>query len=276
MNHLEQIFTQKKPIIGMVHLRPLPGSPMYDKDGLNMKKVLEIALEEAKKLEAAGVDGVQVENIWDYPFLRGDKIGHETAAALAVAACEVGHAVQVPVGIDCHLNGGQAALAAAAASGAKWIRIFEFVNAYVSHAGITQAIGGELARMRMALGAQEVKFFCDVNVKHGSHYMIHDRTVMDQAKDNEDEGAEVLIVTGFETGKAPTVDKVEECKAHVRLPVLLGSGTTTQNACALLGAADGAIVGSWFKEENNWKNPVSYARTKEFMDEVRSLREECR
>ncbi len=28
---LKSIFTYEKPIIGMVHLRPLRGSPMYDK-----------------------------------------------------------------------------------------------------------------------------------------------------------------------------------------------------------------------------------------------------
>ncbi len=272
MDVLKGIFSEQKPIIGMVHLRALPGSPMYNPAEMNMQKILEIAVDEAKKLEAAGVDGVQVENIWDYPFVKGDAVGYETASALAVAANVVGNAVSIPVGVDCHLNGGKAALAAAATSGAKWIRIFEFVNAYVSRAGITEAIGGELARLRLQLQAPEVKFFCDVNVKHGSHYIIHDRSVMEQAKDNEEQGAEALIVTGFETGKAPTAEKVLECKQHVSLPVLLGSGTNTANAKELLTAADGAIVGSWFKEENNWKNPVSYDRTKDFMEAVFELR----
>ena len=86
---LKNIFKNEKPIIGMIHLKPLPGSPMYDPTVMDFKKVLEIAVEEAKIMEAAGVDGVQVENIWDYPYLRGDKIGYETPAALAVAASKV-------------------------------------------------------------------------------------------------------------------------------------------------------------------------------------------
>ncbi len=270
-NPVENIFINKKPIIGMVHLRPLPGAPLYDPAKMDFKKVLEIAVEEAKKLEAAGVDGVQVENIWDFPFLKAENVGYETAAALAVAASKVMDVVSIPVGVDCHLNGGEAALAAATASGAKFVRVFEWVNAYVSHAGITEAIGGKLARMKNALRS-DVEFFCDVNVKHGSHYIIHDRSVMDQAKDNVDEGAQVLIVTGFETGKAPSVEKVLECKSHVNVPVLLGSGITTENAYELLGASDGAIVGSWFKEGNNWKNPVDYDRTRDFMKEVERLR----
>ena len=30
---LEETFGSRKPIIGMVHFRPLPGSPHYDADG---------------------------------------------------------------------------------------------------------------------------------------------------------------------------------------------------------------------------------------------------
>lgn len=273
MNPLRKIFKNEKPIIGMIHLKPLPGSPLYDPTAMDFQKVLSVAVEEAKILEAAGVDGVQVENIWDYPYLKGEKIGYETSAALAVAASKVMDSVSIPVGVNCHLNGGMAALAAATAAGAQWIRVFEWVNAYVSHAGITQGIGGELARYKKSLQSP-VEFFCDINVKHGSHFMIHDRTVMDQAKDAVDEGAEVLIVTGFETGKAPSVDKINECKGHVSVPVLLGSGITTENAYELLSVSDGAIVGSWFKEGNNWKNPVDFDRTKAFMDEVQRLRKD--
>lgn len=271
-SELASIFTKEKPIIGMIHLRPLPGSPLYDPHTMNMDRIIETAVEEAKILESAGVDGLQVENIWDYPYLKGEKIGSDTAAALAVASCKVKEAVSIPIGVNCHLNGGEVALSCAVASGAKWIRVFEFVNAYISHTGLTEGIGGRIARLRSFLKADEIKLFCDVNVKHGSHFIISDRSVAEQARDAESEGAEVLIITGFETGKAPTPDKVKECASSVSLPILLGSGTTTENAQTLLSASDGAIVGSWFKEDNNWKNPISFERTKRFMDEVNQLR----
>lgn len=80
MRQLQSIFREKKPIIGMVHLRPLPGSPMYDPASMDMTKILEIAVDEAKKLQDAGVDGVQVENMWDIPYNRPEDIGYETAA----------------------------------------------------------------------------------------------------------------------------------------------------------------------------------------------------
>ena len=270
---LIDIFHVTKPIIGMIHLRPLPGAPLYNPVNLNMDDVVEIAVDEALTLQSAGVDGLQIENIWDYPYLKGARIGHETTAALAVATTKVKEAVQVPVGVNCHLNAGMQALAVATAVGAQWIRVFEWVNAYVSHAGITEGIGAELSRYRGFLKADGIRFFCDVNVKHGSHFIVFDRTLAEQAHDAESEGAEVLIVTGFETGLPPTAEKVRELTEHVGVPVLIGSGTTEHNVVELLRYADGAIVGSAFKQDNNWKNAVDLTRARVFMDRVRELRE---
>lgn len=269
---LVEIFQVPKPIIGMVHLRPLPGAPLYDPRRMSMDDVIAIAIDEAQRLEAAGVDGLQIENIWDYPYLKGEQVGHETTAALAVAACKVRSAVKIPIGINCHLNAGIQALSAAVAAGAKWIRVFEWVNAYVSHAGITEGIAGTLARHRAALKAEEVRFLCDVNVKHGSHFIISDRSFAEQAHDAETEGADMLIVTGFETGQPPTPDKVREFAQHVSIPVLIGSGMTKENAPQLLQYADGAIVGSYFKRDHTWKQAVDEVAAREFMEVVKQFR----
>lgn len=273
---LTGIFSVPKPIIGMIHLKPLPGAPLYNPAHYSMHDVIEIAVEEAIKLEAAGVDGLQVENIWDYPYLKGAAVGHETTAALAAAAIQVKDAVNIPIGINCHLNAGHQALAVACAVGAQWIRVFEWVNAYVSHAGITEGIGSEISRYRSQLQAQDVKFFCDVNVKHGSHFIVSDRTPVELAHDAESEGAEVLIVTGFETGKAPTAERVRELTDAVTAPVLIGSGTTRENVVELLQYADGAIVGSYFKRDNQWKMPVDEQVARDFMDTVKEFREGIR
>lgn len=273
---LNQIFKEVKPIIGMVHLRALPGSPLYDPSAMDMKKILSIAVEEAKILESAGVDGLQAENIWDYPYAKDNRISYECTAALAVAVHEIASMASIPVGVNCHLNGGEAALACAVAGQAKWIRVFEWSNAYISQVGFVDAIGPKVARMRNNLRAKDVLCMCDVNVKHGSHFIISDRTVEEQARDAEAQGADVIIVTGFETGSAPTPEKVGSCKDAVKIPVILGSGMTTDNACELLSRADGAIVGSWFKADNNWKNPVDYNRTRDFMKQVQLVRDGLR
>ncbi len=272
MDALTEIFDVPKPVIGMVHLRPLPGAPRYDPASMGMDRIADMAVREAEQLARAGVDGLQIENIWDYPYLPGARIGHETTAALAVVAAQVCAAVDLPVGINCHLNGGPQALAAAVAAGARWIRVFAWVNAYISHAGLIEGIGAELARYREALKASQIKFLCDVNVKHGSHFIVSDRPVVEQARDAESEGAEALIVTGFETGKSPSPDRVRELRQAVGVPVLIGSGMTQDNVPDLLRYADGAIVGSAFKVGQQWKAPVDEVAARTFMDAVKAFR----
>lgn len=271
---LNRIFVNEKPIIGMIHLKPLPGAPLYDPSVMDMKKILSIALEEAKILQEAGVDGLQVENIWDYPYAKNEGISYECTAALAVAVHEIVNNTSIPVGVNCHLNGGEVALACAIAGQAKWIRVFEWSNAYISQVGFVDAVGPQVARMRNNLKALDIVTMCDVNVKHGSHFIISDRSVEEQARDVETQGADVVIVTGFETGCAPTAEKVNTCKNAVKIPIILGSGVNTENARELLRSADGAIVGSWFKVDNNWKNSVDFVRTKDFMHQVQLLRKE--
>ena len=271
---LNDIFPKKKPIIGMVHLRPLPGAPLYDSVNMDMDKIINIAVEEAKKLESAGVDGLQIENIWDYPYLKGNEIGYETIAAMSVIASKVKDSVSIPIGINCHLNGGMEAMAIACACDAKWIRVFEYGNAYISRTGFLEAIGAKLSRYRSNLSAENVKLFCDVNVKHGSHFIISDRSITEQALDAEIDGAEALIVTGFETAQAPTPEKVKQFSENVNIPVIIGSGVTKENVRDLMKYSDGMIVGSYFKDNNNWKNDINESQVKEFVKEAEKNREE--
>jgi len=267
---LDTIFDKAKPIIGMVHLRPLPGSPLY-RPG-SMRDVCATARKEALLLQEGGVDGVQLENIWDYPYLKGDEIGYETVAALTAAATAVSNAVDVPVGINCHLNGVLQSIAVAAAVDARWVRAFEWTNAYISRAGYIEGAAGKALRYRSAIGAAAVRVLCDVNVKHGSHFIISDRSVREQARDAESQGAEAIIITGWETGTPPTAEKTQMIKEAVAVPVLLGSGVNAENAAELLTVADGAIVGSAFKEDGNWKRPVDVRRVRRFMECVGQLR----
>lgn len=272
MNSLTNIFTAKKPVIGMVHLRPLPGSPGYDPISMGMEKIISIAVQEAKILEQAGVDGVQVENMWDIPYLRDADIGYETAAALAVGINEVKNSISVPVGAECHMNGAECAMACAVAAGASWIRVFEWCNAFVSQSGFINAAGAKVSRLRSNLKADHILALCDVNVKHGSHFIIHDRSVAEQAMDIETQNGDAVIVTGFDTGTPPSVENITKCKQATSLPILIGSGLNRDNVQELLGVADGAIIGSWFKDDNNWKNPVNFDRAYDFMNLVKAIK----
>lgn len=270
MGKFKELFKTSKPIIGMVHLLPLPGSPRYREGGMN--RVFERAEEEALVLEEAGVDGLQIENMWDLPYCKPERIGPETVAGLAAAASAILQKVKIPVGINCHINGVCQALAVAVAVGAKWVRAFELANAYISNSGIIEAAGPEALRYRRHLRADDIMIFGDFHVKHGSHYILSDLSVEEQARDVENCGADAVIVTGLKTGSAPTVEDIERIQKGASIPLLIGSGLSLTNLEELFPLSDGAIVGSSFKEGGNWRNRVDFERTSDFMKRVRSIR----
>ncbi len=83
-------------------------------------------------------------------------------------------------------------------------------------------------------------------------------------------GADALIVSGRMTGDAPNLEKVVEARALAGdRPLLLGSGTTEQNICAFMEVADGAIVGSWVKQDGVVENPVDVERVRRFLRAAR-------
>ena len=72
--------------------------------------------------------------------------------------------------------------------------------------------------------------------------------------------ADAVIVTGSTTGQPPQLEDVREAKAHCRLPIILGSGVNADNIAGFYEAADGFIIGSYFKADGWWANPVDARR----------------
>lgn len=267
---LKELFKNPKPIIAMIHLPPLPGAPRYR--GQPVEDIIEYALRDAELLKSGDVDGLQVENIGDIPYLKPEDIGHETTAILAVVAREVRKTTGMPVGICCLANGVIQAMAAALASGARWVRAAEWANAYIADEGFVEAIAHKALRYRNHLRAEHIKIFADVQVKHGSHFIISDRPFEEQVLDVEFFDADAIIVSGTRTGAATPAEKVIAAKKATLLPVLVGSGLTPENAPQLLKHADGAIVGSYLRKDGKFWNPIDINRVKQLMTIVKQLR----
>ncbi|WP_461370814.1 BtpA/SgcQ family protein, partial [Candidatus Darwinibacter acetoxidans] len=97
----------------MVHCLPLPGTPRF---GGDMRKVVEQAVQDAKALEAAGLDAIMIENMGDVPF--GVTLDTPQACALAAVTALVAEEVNIPIGIDAAMNDYKVALSIAKAVGA--------------------------------------------------------------------------------------------------------------------------------------------------------------
>ena len=270
MRSLADLFPTPKPVIGMVHLWPLPGAPGYT--GYGMEAIVEHALRDAQALVEGGVDGLVVENMWDLPYFVGNDVKPEATAAQAVAAAEVVKNFAVPVGINVIHNGGLVCLAIAVAARARFIRVCILTGARVWDTGeFDHGCAAELLRKRKELEAGGIHIFADVDKKHSVPFPGID--LQTHIQWTEFYGADALIVSGKFTGNAPDVEKVRDAKQLATRPVLVGSGASAENAAAFLRYADGIIVGTSLKVDGVMENPVDVKRVRALMEQVRSVRE---
>ena len=236
-----------RPLFGMIHLPPLPGSP---KSALGLDELVAFALDEARILEDAGLDAVIVENVGDAPFFR-ESVPAVTIAAMAVIVRAVRQETRLAVGVNLLRNACLEALSIASVVDADFIRCNVVVGAYVTDQGIIQGCAAELARLRRTL-EHDVAVLGDIHVKHAAP--LFDVPIEDAVADlAERGGVDAVIVSGARSPDPPTFERVAAVKEVVRLPVLIGSGVSLANVAAFHARADGVLIGETdFKVGGVW------------------------
>jgi membrane complex biogenesis BtpA family protein len=249
------LFGERPPLIGMVHLLPLPGSPRY---GGSVAAIVARAVEEARALEAGGLEGLIVENFGDAPFTPGP-VDPAVIATMTAVGLEVRRAVRLPIGVNVLKTDARAALGVAQAAGGGFIRINVHVGAAVADQGILQGEAYQTLRYRRAIGA-DVLIFADVQAKHGVPLAPTD--LEQEARDAAYRGlADALIVSGKGTGEPTDLERVRRVKRAVPdRPVLVGSGATADGMPKILEAADGVIVGTELKRDGRTENTIDPER----------------
>ena len=263
---LRELFPVRRPIIGMLHAPPLPGSPRWQAP---FSAVIERVLADAESLSAGGVDGLMLENYGDVPFFPGP-VPPETVAALAVLAAEVRAASALPLGINVLRNDAAAALAIAAATGARFIRVNVHTGAMLTDQGWITGLAADTLRRRAALNVP-VAIFADVLVKHAT--APAGLTAAEAARDTWERGlADALIVSGAATGAVTAADRLQAVRAAVpAAPLLIGSGLDLEHM-ERLRLADGAIVGSALQRGGRAGEPVERPQVERLMAAVQAVR----
>ncbi len=252
---IEPLFGVQRALIGVIHLQALPGTPSHS---TSIRRILATAAEEARLFEAAGFDGLILENMHDRPYTKRC-VGPEIVASMTAAARAVGNEVDLPFGIQVLAGANREALAVAHATGAAFVRVEGFVFAHVADEGLMESDAGDLLRYRKAIGASSVRIFADIKKKHSSHALTADVDLVETAHAAEFFQADGVIVTGAATGRPADPAEVAAVSAAVGVPTLVGSGITEDNI-AEFGTAHGFIVGSSVKIEGIWSNPIDPAR----------------
>jgi len=246
---------QRKTLIGVVHLKALPGSPRCT---TSIAETIKFAVADAVAYERGGAHAIFIENFGDVPFTK-HAVAPETIAAMAAAGCAVRAAVKLPIGFNVLRNDARAALALCAACGGDFIRVNVHTGAMLTDQGLIEGDAYGTLRTKAHV-APRAQIFADVHVKHA--VPLGDWTIEDSAADTVERGlADALIVSGSGTGKAADLGDVERVrKACPESRILLGSGVTLANVKSFLRVADGVIVGSSLKKHGVLANTVDAKR----------------
>src|ERR1044072_4791413 len=195
------LFNSSKPVIGVVHVGALPGTP---RNHQTVAELVKSARDEAHVYRETGVDGVIIENMHDVPYQRGE-VGPEIVAAMTAIGIEVKEASTLPVGIQILAGANVEAMAVAHARGLGFIRAEGYAYAHVADEGLIQASAAQLLRYRRMIGATRVQVWADVKKKHAAHAITADVSLGVTAETVEFMGADCVIVTGNVTGEPPKI-----------------------------------------------------------------------
>ncbi len=261
---------EAKPVIGVVHLPPLPGSPRWNPEE-RLDAILERALSDARALEEGGVDAIIVENYGDAPYAIRVR-EPETLAATSIVVHEIVKSVAIPVGVSLLRNSGPEAVAIAAVTGASFIRVNAFCEPRASPEGILEPVARDTLLKARALGWRG-QILADVDVKHslplspGYDPRWALRETLHRCK------PDAIIVSGARTGEAPDPGYVAALRSNAPgVKIVLGSGATPDNIRLYWRLVDGFIVGTYFKLDGVTTNPVDRERVRKMMSLVKRLR----
>ena len=262
--NLQQIFKTPNPIIGVVHLLPLPTSPRW---GGSLKAVIDRAEQEVTALASGGVDGIIVENFFDAPFTK-NQVDPAVVSAMTLIVQRLMNLVTLPMGINVLRNDAQSALAIATCVRAHFIRVNVLTGVMATDQGLIEGQAYHLLRYRRELGS-DVKILADVLVKHARPLGSPNLTTAVQ--ETIERGlADGVILSGWARGSPPTLEDLELASAAANgTPVFIGSGANWENISTLMQAADGVIVSSSLKRRGRIEQPIDPIRVSQFVEAAR-------
>jgi membrane complex biogenesis BtpA family protein len=267
MERFRSVFGAGKPVIAMVHLGALPGTPLHDA-GAGVEGIVAAARADLLALQAAGFDAVMFGNENDRPYELA--VDPASTATMAYVIGRLRPEITVPFGVNV-LWDPMATVALAAATGAAFAREI-LTGAYASDMGLWVPDAGRALRYRDRLGRRDLVMLYNVSAEFAGS--LDPRPLPDRARSAVFSSIpDAVLVSGQITGEAAALSDLEAVKKAVTgVPVLANTGVKHETVAEVLAVADGCIVGSALKEGGDTWKPVDPDRAADFMARVRAAR----
>ena len=264
---IKQLFGVEKPVIGMCHMHAMPGDPKFD-SAKGLEWVFDQARTDMTALQDGGIDAIMFSNEFSLPYLT--KVDTITVASMAAIIGELKNEIKIPYGVNV-LWDPSASLDLAMATGAQFVREI-FTGVYASDFGLWNTNIGEVVRHQYRIGAEHVRLL--FNIVPESAVYLGNRQIGDIARSTVfNNQPDALCVSGLTAGAEASVQTLQLVKDAVPdTPVFANTGVRLDNVQEQLDIADGAVIGTAFKQEGNTWNSIEIERVKAIMEKVRELR----
>ena len=256
-----------KAVLGMIHLKPLPGTLFYKED--SFQQTLETAVQSARALYDGGADGCLVQTVDRIYSVKDESDpARITAMGLIVHAIAQATGEEFQIGVQLMRNALKASLAVAKVAGGSFIRAGAVVGTTLTAHGMVEANPLDVMEYRNKINAWGIKVIAEVDSMHFK-WFGEAKPTADVARSAKHVGADAVSLGDPDEKK--TLDMIASVRKTVPdCPIILAGYTNHENAARLLAAADGAFVGTCL-ERGGWGGQIDVERVKAYVDIVRGL-----
>ncbi|WP_433498531.1 BtpA/SgcQ family protein [Sphaerimonospora sp. CA-214678] len=259
--------SRHKTILGMIHLRPLPGTPFHRED--SFEQILDDAVASARALDEGGADGCLIQTV-DRVYSTGEQTDPARVAAMSLITRAVTQATRpgFRVGVQLMRNAVQTSLAVAKVAGGAFVRVGALVGATLTTHGMVEPDPLAVMEYRKKIDAWDVEIIAEVESMHYT-WFGGGKTVAQVAKAARQVGADAVSLCHED--EATVLEMIAAVRAATPdLPIILAGHTNHDNAARLLSAADGAFVGTCL-ERGGWGGLIDVEKVKAYVEIVRGL-----
>jgi predicted TIM-barrel enzyme len=241
MNYFD-VFGQKKTVFAMLHLR-----------GLDHEDVLERTKREIEIFLSSGIDAMVVEN-----YFGSEDDVEEILKYMQKEYPAVNYGVNM---LDNDFRGFEAA----GKYGAKFIQLDSVAGHLEPEEDEKFSANISLWRKKtnaVVLGGVRFKY-----QPYRSGRSLHEDLNIGMRR------CDAIVVTGSGTGVETELSKIIEFRSIIGdFPLIVGAGITPENCEERLSIADGAIIGSYFKDTYKDKGEVDASHVKRMMDVIAGIK----
>lgn len=253
MNWIQKLLNVDKPIIGMIHLKALPGSCLYQAGCDGLTEVIRRAKQDYRSLVEGGIHSVIFCNENEKPYATCVK-PHVVAMMTTIIHEVRKDEKKIPFGVDVQWDA-CAALAVAAATRASYIRGI-VCGTYCGDLGIFTPDTAEILSYRHQIHADHIRIL--TNLCPEFSVSLDSRPLPLRAMTARKSAlVDGICVSGVMAGVQAPFEQLREVKECMQdFVVIANTGVHFDTIKEILGLVDGCCVATCIKKDGNAANEI--------------------